>query len=86
MIAGRGIIGFVSIKDNPFERPEPGLNEEVMKVMKNLTNKVDQFEINPNNKFGRRYLFPHSTKHDLVYEISTNVKKSIHVYCKVLRV
>lgn len=76
LIAGKGIIGFVSIKDNPFERPEPGFNEEVMKVMKNLTNKVDQYEINPNNKFGRRYLFPHSTREEIVREISTNIKKT----------
>ena len=73
LIAGKGIIGFVSIKDNPFERPEPGFNEE---VMKNLTNKEDQYEINLRNIFGRQYLFPHSTKHDLVHEISKNVKKT----------
>ena len=73
LIAGKGIIGFVSIKDNPFERPEPGFNEE---FMKNLTNKVDQYEINPNNKFGRRYLFPHSTTQEIVHEISTNIKKT----------
>lgn len=79
LIAGKGIIGFVSIKDNPFERPESYIyesGEEVIKVMRNLTRKVDQYAYNPNNMFGRQYLFPHSTRQEIVHEISTNIKKT----------